>query len=189
MCALELIERNVIRSEIYKGICHKEHDEALEILLVNSYNDDIRDGMFSLKASNCCYILKGEVDKRIKLLDSTELDVKQLFEVGRALFDAKRFNQSREYFEKLLAEKDYRSSYLYSSSDGLSKILILKNENPNTIVLLESMANPTGSESESYNYKCIHTASIPFRRITFIICCSIQNNKNETENNKNTTTY
>ena len=76
----------------------------------------------------------------------------------------------------------------------LSNILILKNENPGTIVLLESMANPT--ESESYNYKCIHTASIPFRRITFIICCSIQNNKNETaftktrqliENHKNKT--
>ena len=87
------------------GFCLKElryYDEALELLLIDS--EEVKVNIA------CCFILRGEIEKGIKLFGSlTKLNVENLIEIGRALYDVRWYAKSEEYFSqyftKVVAER------------------------------------------------------------------------------------
>ena len=167
-----------IGSIMRKGICYKElgeYDDALKLLRVDL---DYKDSDISSVQIACCFILKGEIDRGIKLLDSISLDARQLLEVGRALYDVKRFDQSRAYFERRLTKiGDRTRTPDHQVLDGFCKILALENENPNTMVLIETMAD----NNYKMKFTSFNTTSLLFRWKMFSICCSIQNNEDSAQ--------
>ena len=164
----------------YKGVCYKElgkYDEALKILLT-----DTEGGVgwsLSKVHISCCYILKGEVEKGIGLLDLIpELDLDNCIDIGRAFYDVGWNDKSKEYFDKSIAiiesnDGRFGSNPGHCMIDGFCKMMLLK-EDSHTLSLLLSLANTLSKFEGEIPYM---DGQLRFRWFTFISCCYIQKNE------------
>ena len=119
---IDKVEENAVVDYLHNiGFCKKElryYDEALKLRSI-----DFEQGKTN-KA--CCFILRGEIERGIKLFGSlTKLNVKYLIEIGRALYDVGWYAKSKEYFTKAVTEQGWRSDHcsclLYTSPSPRDK--------------------------------------------------------------------
>ena len=173
--ALKLLEpKNEI---LFRSTCHK-HETTMWLwdIIYILRDPESKDDIFNIKSLiSCCFILKGEVERGIKLLDSIdELCFGSLIDIGRALYDVGRFDLSRKYFDRLSKQIiDQKFFYFdHRAIDGLYKMIILKND-IGTINSLKKFVNVVLRKYRESTY----ISHIKFRCLMFVTCCFIQTNE------------
>ena len=164
----------------WKGVCLKElgqYDKALNYLFI-----DPEERVMSSKVEiSCCYILKGEIDKGIKLLDLIpELDKKFYMNIARALFDAGSYKKSEEFFDKFMTNVHFfsRVQPVHSEIDGFCKLSILKSEDIHTIISLGFLAGkPYDTKHGNIDIPSVIPDQLRFRWFMFSVCFLIQTNQ------------
>ena len=157
------------------GVCYKEigqYDEALKYLLV----DPEGAGFSSPNKVEiaCCFILKGEIERGIKLLESIpELVRDDFISIGRALFDVESYKRSEEFFDKFMEKIDLFTMLdsAHSLLDGLCKISVLKFDNSVTNSFLLLLANNSRTNDDQLPFI---SDQLSFRYFMFIVCNLIQ---------------
>ena len=164
----------------YKGVCYKElgqYDKALKILLIDTEGGE--GWSLSKVHISCCYILKGEVEKGIELLNLIlELDLDNCIDIGRAFYDVGWYDKSKEYFDKFIAiiesnDELFGSNPGHCMIDGFCKMMLLK-EDSHTLSLLLFPANNFSKFEGEIPYM---DGQLRFLWFTFISCCYIQKNE------------
>ena len=161
-----------------RAICYKEiglYDEALQLFSI--YTDDGNGWLSSKVYITCCYILKGEVERGIKMMGmiSDELDIFLVTIIARALFDVGWYKKSREYCDKFieLFKTGVEIRPCHFILDGCCKIMILGGDDSNTLHVLTIIGKL------SYEYKddflSIMDGQLRFRWFLFINLCLILN--------------
>ena len=112
------------------------YDEALEIFL--SDPDGGNNTTINKVLIACCFILKGESEKGINVLNSIsdQLGDDDLIQIGRAFYDVGFYDKSREYFDlfissskkKTLSKESIFEPPGHFILDGCIKILLLKDD-------------------------------------------------------------
>ena len=150
------------------GFCLKElryYDEALELLLIDS--EEVKVNIA------CCFILRGEIEKGIKLFGSlTKLNVENLIEIGRALYDVRWYAKSKEYFLQYFTKAEAERSWNpnHCTLDGFCKVLILNNKfSKSKSNLAHQFYQVKDNEAMSFQLR--------FRWSMFAVCCSIREDR------------
>ena len=121
--------------DIIKGLCYKElrqYDLALQCLLPKPQAGI--DGFLNPKVLiSCCYILKGEVNRGIKLLELIPDLVKDnLIDIGRAFYDVGMYEKSRKHFDRFISyvptDGPTGFNYGHTALDCFYKIMILSDD-------------------------------------------------------------
>ena len=100
-------------------------DEAIDLFKL-SIN---RDAIFQPKVEiGCCEILKGNIESGLQTIADCENGPYLYLQVGRALFDVGRYEESKTYFLNYLkVQHETFLKRMIFIFDGLSKIIILYN--------------------------------------------------------------
>ena len=165
-------------SEQVNGFCYKEtrqYDLALKELFSNI---DIGHSYLNPKVHiSCCYILKGEVDRGIKLLKSiTDFVIDNFVDIGRAFYDAGLYEKTKEYFERFLAnigtEGQNEFNYGHTALDFFYKIMILRDD-------AEALSQMMKLSCFFYNYQTPNPIIDPsrFRWFLFQTCMLIKTDR------------